>query len=181
MSTVNPNARTQRTGLDQQQQSELLKGAGFGGLIGMFLRQPVLGALAGAAYKIFTTDGMAEGAKRLIGDFAQNVDIDGIKEQLGNSLGGPVQGDTKPDEIRARQTANKSGIGWGKMALLGVGACLATNIFETMTMTMNPVAMSMGMGGVPAGFGMPLFAGGGMLPLALLAGGGYLLSKVMSR
>lgn len=187
MNTVDPNARAQKTGFSQQHQEELLKGTGIGGAIGMLIGKPILGLIAGAAYKLFSTEGMADGAKKIIGDFAQNLDVDGIKEQLGNSLNGNVQGDAKPDETRARQTANKSGIGWGKMALLGVGACLATNIFETMTMAANPLAMgldpmaamTMG-GGLPfGGFGMPLFAGGGMLPLALLAGGGYLVSKMM--
>ena len=123
--------------LSQQQTDALWQGAGYGGLLGTFLGRPLLGALAGLAYKLFTTDGLADAAKKIVGDVSSSDDPLGV---LGRVIGGPRETETETKSrplhreraaARAKQTEEdqpRSGgvpgwvkaLGWGAAALTAI-------------------------------------------------------------
>ena len=82
--------------ISEQHQGELLKGGGIGGLIGMFLGRPLLGVLGGLAYKLFTTEGLADSAKKVVGDFMNSDDPLG---SLGSFLGGGQRTSEAPHKV----------------------------------------------------------------------------------
>jgi hypothetical protein len=128
----------------------LWKSAGIGALIGTFFQQPILGALGGLAYKLLSTEGMAESAKKIVGDFANSDDP---MSSLGSLLGGKqkAEGDAARSEGPAQQQRSGSGLPtWAKWGIgLAAGAIglnfLQDNVFSTF----------LGMPGFGMGFGMP--------------------------
>ncbi len=130
--------------LSQQHQDALLQGAGFGGALGAFIGRPLLGALAGLAYKLFTTDGLADAAKKIVGDVSSSDDPLGV---LGRFIGGgptEKEAETKSRPLhRERAAARKqaeeeqprsSGIpGWAKALGWGTLAVAAVNVVQDLS------------------------------------------------
>jgi hypothetical protein len=145
----------QRPGLSEAHQRELLKGAGIGGLIGLFLGNPILGALGGAAFKLFTTEGMSEGMNQALQGFGKDFDLQGLNKTL---FGADAPPKARPNGDRARANARneKSGIpGWLKTAGIAV---LGLGLFNTIFDNVMPLLRF----GLP--FMNPYYSGAGMFP-----------------
>ncbi len=120
MATVQPNPAAARA-----QASDLWQGAAYGGLIGMFVGRPILGALGGMVYKLFTTDGLADAARTLF-------DPEGT---LGSVLGGNDKARKTTTRRKQEEPASKPAVpGWLKA--LGIGAAVVAGVSalgDTMT------------------------------------------------
>lgn len=188
----------------------LLRDSAVGGMIGMLVRSPVLGALGGAAYNLFKAPGMAEGmrsvAQDALGGLRTEGGVQGALDVLGKSLFGGTAGRTRPDPERAKVGAaaaeKKSGIpGWAKWLGLGGGALMLSNaLFDNFSMNgfgnplfggygmhpfMDPMAGMMDPMGMGMGMGMAptlnLLGGMGLTDLLLAGGVGYAGYKLLTR
>jgi hypothetical protein len=131
--------------INQQQQSELWKGAGIGGLIGMFIGQPILGALGGLAYKLFSTEGLAESAKKVVGDFTNSEDPLG---SLGSILGGKKQAAEAGGEQEEGRAQKSGGLPtWAKWGIGIAAGATALNFVQD-----NLFSTFLGVPGFGAGF-----------------------------
>lgn len=155
----------------------VMRDAAVGGGAGLLLGRPIMGALAGLAYNLFSTEGAAEGMKAAAGKAFESFNAGGGVQDIVSNLGGALFGDaaggqTRADPEQARLGAQaaekKSGIpGWAKVLGLGVGGlALFNNVFDRFSMN---------------GFSNPLFAGAGMFPgvpgmgfdpMSMMMGGG---------
>jgi hypothetical protein len=136
--------------INAQQQDSLWQGAGLGGLVGMFLGRPILGALGGLAYKLFTTDGLKESVGKIVGDFANSEDPLG---SLGSVLGGRQKTEgSEGAKSEASSGERKSGFpSWAKW---GLGIFAGLTALNTVQDFIAP------MFGMP-GYGMGFPFGGG--------------------
>lgn len=108
--------------ISQQHQNALLEGGSVGGLIGMVLGRPLLGALGGLAYKLFSTEGLADAAKQVVSDFTNSDDP---KSVLGGLLGAKDEPTAEKGEGSEQR---KSGLpSWAKIGLGVVAGTTALN------------------------------------------------------
>jgi hypothetical protein len=152
--------------INAQQKSSLWQGAGLGGLIGMFLGQPILGALGGLAYKLFSTEGLADSAGKILGDAAGGDPLAAFGKWFGGSPAaekadtGATAGTTA--EPKAAPEQKSGGLpGWVKALGIGVAGLTALNfVQDNVGSTFMGMPYGMGMGGMGGfggfgGFGMP--------------------------
>lgn len=158
MTTASVNPQNPAAGIGQN--PNLVRDTAIGAGLGLFLNNPILGALGGLAYNLFTTPGMADGMKAAAGEaFAGlqgNGGIEGAVQALGKGLfgsqdGAKTQADPDAAKTSAQAAETKSGIpGWAKMLGLGAGGLMLFNgLFDNFAMN---------------GFGNPLYGGFGMAP-----------------
>jgi hypothetical protein len=147
-----------------------LRDVGIGAGAGLLLNSPVLGALGGLAYNLFSTPGMADGMKAAARDAFSGLQGRNPVEGLGGGLfasqpDGQTQADPAAAQAGAQAAEKKSGIpGWAKWLGIGGGALmLFNNLFDNFSMN---------------GFGNPLYGGFGMTPfmdpMATMMGGGMM-------